>query len=133
MIKNILDNKELIAIIGNVEDMPKGNNFITDSNLPMQVGIMRNDKVRLQNHIHKVRNRQFKSISNEFHMVVRGKVQVSLFNDEKKMVHRSVLCPNMFCLLINGGHGYEILKDDTIMVEVKSGSFTTIEEDKEKF
>jgi hypothetical protein len=133
MIKKVVDQGKLIAIIGAVEDMAKGNNFITDQNLPMQVGVLRSDKGVVQNHIHKIRNRQSKSITNEFHMVVKGKVLVSLFNEDKLLVARSVLCPNMFCLLINGGHGYEILKDDTIMVEVKNGSFDGVEIDKEKF
>jgi hypothetical protein len=133
MIKKVVDQGKLIAIIGSVEDMAIGNNFITDASLPMQLGVLRSDKGKLQNHIHKIRNRQNKSISNEFHMVVKGKVIVSLFNDEKVLVAHNVLCPNMFCLLVNGGHGYEILKDDTIMVEVKNGAFDGVEIDKEKF
>lgn len=134
MIKKIVDNGNLIAIVGSLQDVAHGNTFVTDPELPMQLGIMRNDKGVISNHIHKVRNRQVKSISNEFHMVITGKVILSLFNASKNLITKMTLCPGMFCMLFNGGHGYEIIRDDTIMVEVKLGEYTgNISDDKEKF
>ena len=32
-----------------------------------------------------------------------------------------------------GGHGYEMLKDDTQIVETKNGPFVSVDKDKEKF
>lgn len=133
MIKKITDNGTLLAIVGSMEDMPYGNNFITEPALPMQLGIVRTNKGAVQNHIHKIRNRQSKSISNEFHMIVSGKAIVSIFNYSKELITKVTLCPNMFCALFNGGHGYEFIKDDTIMIEVKLGNFDGVEVDKEKF
>jgi hypothetical protein len=133
VIKRITDNGNLIAIVGSLEDVPYGNNFITDPESPMQLGIMRNDKGQIANHVHKVRNRQSKSISCEFHMVITGKMILSLFNASKNLITKMTLCPSMFCMLFNGGHGYEIIRDDTVMIEVKLGNYTSVEEDKEKF
>jgi len=132
MIKSIINKGTLIALVGSFDDAGWGNNFLTDTNLPMQLGVMRKNKEHITNHIHKIRNRQCKSISNEFHYVIRGKVIVSLFNYEKELVTKVMLMPNMFCILYSGGHGFEILKDDTLMIELKSGSFTSTDEDKEK-
>lgn len=132
MLKTVTDNGTLIALVGSFEDSAWGNNFLTQNELPMQLGVMRVNKQQVQDHIHKIRNRQVKSISNEFHYVVRGKVLVRLFNYEKKLIEKIMLCPNMFCLLFNGGHGFEIIKDDTLILEIKNGSFTTVAEDKEK-
>lgn len=131
MIKKIMDGETLIAIVGSLDDAGWGNNFITEHELPMQMGIMRMNKGKIQGHIHKIRNRQFKSISNEFHMVIRGKVLISLYNFEKKLLDKIMVCPNMFCILYNGGHGFEIIKDDTLMIEAKCGSFTSRDDDKE--
>lgn len=133
MLKKITDGKTLIALIGSFEDLGKGNHFLTENELPMQVGVLKSDKAKVANHIHKIRNRQTKSISNEFHLVVKGKVEISLYNYAKKLIQKVMLVPNMFCLLVNGGHGFEIVKDDTIMVEVKAGEFTSVTDDKEKF
>lgn len=133
MIKRIMDGTTLIAIIGSLEDVAHGNNFVTEPELPMQLGFIRQDKGKIQSHIHKIRNQQMKSISNEFHFVVTGKAVVSLFNYSKQLVTKIMLVPGMFCLLFNGGHGYEIIKDDTIIVEVKNGAFQGVEIDKEKF
>jgi hypothetical protein len=134
VIKRIMDGQMLIAIVGDFQDAGRGNNFVTENELPMQLGIMRKNKEYVANHIHKIRNRQAKSISNEFHYVVRGKVLVSLFGYQKNLITKIMLTPEMFCMLFNGGHGFEIIKDDTIMFEVKNGSFSgEIMDDKEKF
>lgn len=134
MIKRIMDGATLIAIVGSFQDVAYGNNFITSPELPMQIGVLRTKPAEtVQNHIHKIRNRQTKSISNEFHMIVHGKAFVSLFNSAKNLVAKELLVPGMFCALFNGGHGYEFLKDDTIMLEVKTGPYSSAEDDKEKF
>lgn len=133
MIKRIMDGETLVAIIGTFQDVAYGNNFITEPELPMQLGIIRSNKGKVDNHIHKIRNRQVKSISNEFHMIVNGKAIVYLYGYTKNLVHKELLHPGSFCALFNGGHGYEIVKDDTILLEVKNGAFSTVEDDKEKF
>jgi hypothetical protein len=133
MIKQIKDGKTLIAIVGSMEDAQWGNNFITDNELPVQIGILRTNKSTIQSHIHKIRNRQFKSISVEFHIVLRGKAIVTLYNYDKEVVDKITLCPNMFCALYNGGHSFAFIKDDSLMIEVKNGSYTTVEDDKVKF
>jgi hypothetical protein len=131
MIKHIKDGSTLIAIIGSLDDVAWGNNFITQNDLQLQVGILRKEKGIVKNHLHKMRNRQMKTISQEFHLVIRGKAIVSLFNNAKELIDKELLCPNMYCLLVNGGHGYEIIKDDTLMLECKLGAYTNPEDDKE--
>jgi hypothetical protein len=133
LIKRIVDGDTLIAIVGSLEDAAWGNKFVTENELPMQMGIMRLNKSEIQNHVHKIRNRQLKTISNEFHMVIRGRAMLRLFNKEKELVAKQMLCPNMFCILYSGGHGYEIIRDDTLMVEVKLGAYSSVDDDKEKF
>lgn len=127
-----MDGDILIAIVGSLEDIGWGNNFITEPELQMQLGTMRFHKDEIvKAHIHKIRNRQFKSISCEFHYVVRGKMRVGLFKNDKSLITKIMLTPNMFCALYNGGHSYEVVKDDTLMMEVKIGSYTNREDDKE--
>ena len=38
-----------------------------------------------------------------------------------------------FVCLYDGGHGFEIVKDGTKIIEVKLGKYTSVEDDKEKF
>lgn len=133
MIKKIMDGQTLIAIVGSLQDVPHGLNFMTEPELPMQFATIRRDKGKIQNHIHKVQNRQVKSIANEFHMVVAGKAIISLFGYGKNLIDKIMLVPGMFCLLFNGGHGFEIIKDDTLIIEIKNGIYQGQEFDKEKF
>ena len=133
MYKRIMDGDVLIAIVGSMDDAGWGSTFVTENSLSMQLGVMRKNKGDIQNHIHKVRNRQTKSISTEFHYVVRGKVLVRLYGYQRNLIAKVMLTPQMYCMLFNGGHGFEIVKDDTLMFECKLGNYTNVEEDKEKF
>lgn len=133
MIKRVMDGSTLIAIVGSLQDVEYGTNFVTEPELPMQLGIIRVDEGKIQNHIHKVQDWTMKSIANEFHIVITGKVFVSLFNNSKILVSKIMLVPGMFCMLFNGGHGYDIVEDDTIIIEVKNGFYKDSETDKEKF
>ena len=36
-------------------------------------------------------------------------------------------------VFVYGGHGYEILEDDTKIIEAKNGPFINVEKDKERF
>jgi hypothetical protein len=101
----------------------------------MQIGILRTHKGdgNVKKHVHKIRDRQQKSISNEFHIVLRGAVIVSFYGYNKNLVDKITLYPSMFYCLYNGGHSFEFIEDDTVMVEVKNGAFSSIEDDKEKF
>jgi hypothetical protein len=135
MIKQIMDGDTLIAIVGSFDDTKWGNHFITDKELPIQIGALRTNKGDggVEKHIHKIRNRQLKTISNEYFYMIRGKVNVFFYNYAKKLVGKVLLTPQMFCCLYNGGHSLEFIKDDSLMVEVKNGAFTDVSDDKEKF
>ena len=133
--KKIMDGETLIAIVGSFDDAKWGNTFITNKELPMQIGFLRTNKGDggVEKHIHKIRNRQVKSITNEYFYMIRGKANVFFYNFNKEIVGKALLTPKMFCCLYNGGHSLEFIKDDSLMVEVKNGAFTDISDDKEKF
>lgn len=130
MLKEITHNRTLIAIVGDLENLKLGNNFITNPELNMQVGVLKENKKVLRTHIHKVRNRNVHSISNEFCYVVRGSIKVKLYDYSKEFIDEVVMPSGTFCVLYNGGHGFEILEDNSLIIEVKAGAFTTVEDDK---
>jgi hypothetical protein len=46
---------------------------------------------------------------------------------------RAILKAGDFIMLYDGGHGFKVLQDNTVFIEVKNGQFVTVEQDKDKF
>lgn len=133
-LRYIKANEIVIAIIGNMNDISLGKNFYGSVELPLQVGtfyLTKGDE--LQPHIHKVRNRQFKTKTIEFIYIVQGALKAVFYDNDKKKIGCEVLREKDFVILYDGGHGFRSLKESTKLIEVKLGSFTNIEDDKEKF
>jgi hypothetical protein len=126
-------DKAIIAIIYREKDWIKGLNFITPEDLYIQVGSWYYEKgKKLDSHIHKV-NKRSADRTHEMTYVKKGSMKVFLYDENKKFIKELVLHQGDLAVFANGGHGYEILEDDTQIVEAKNGPFTNVETDKEKF
>lgn len=129
----IKNNEEIYAIIYRKDDWKKGLNFITPDELWIQVGSWWYDKGRvLDSHIHKNYSREALK-TQEMTYVVSGSMKVTLFNDDLEYFNEFILHEGDLCVVAFGGHGYEILDDDTKIIEAKNGPFVSVEKDKTKF
>ena len=132
--QRIEHGRRLLAIYGSTEDMEPGKFFSEDTDCPIQWGAFRLEKgVELKPHIHKLRDRAFTTKTIEFLVVLRGILQVDIFDWEKALVSRFALRPGGWVCLYDGGHGFQMLEDDTRFMEIKLGPFTAVEDDKEYF
>ena len=132
MNKVILDGYAY-AIFGDVNEENKDTTFVGSPEERLQFSVLKYDKGKIfQNHIHKVRTRIIVK-TQESWIVLRGSVKAFIFNNSERLIHEQILTAGQFCISYRGGHGYEILEDDTIVIENKLGDFIGVEEDKEKF
>ena len=60
-------------------------------------------------------------------------MKVTFYTLEKLEFCYRVLSQGDFIMLFDGGHGFEVLQNDTVFIEVKNGQFVDTETDKEKF
>lgn len=132
MKKFFLDDK-IIAIKYELSEWPEGLNFITSNELAIQVSswLYKKGKI-LDSHYHK----EYKRFSNktmEMIYVVDGSMKVSLFDLEKNLIEKFTVKKGDTAIFVDGGHGYEILEDNTRIIESKNGPFISVEKDKEKF
>ena len=129
----VMYNGNIHAIFGDAYAKDYGTTFIGDSKEMLQFSVLRYKKGKvLQDHIHKVRWRTIER-TQESWVVVRGLAKVSIFDEHKNLIHYQTLGAGGFYISYRGGHGYEILEDETIVIENKLGDFIGVEEDKEKF
>ena len=114
------------VIIYRDEDWVEGLNFITPDSMFMQVGSWWYEKGKiLDKHIHN----EFDRVANrtqECVYVKRGSMKVTLYNEEFEEFESFVLSEGDLAVFANGGHGYEILEDNTQIIESKNGPFNGV-------
>ena len=125
------DGETILAIIYRDSDWTPGLNFPTPDELFVQAGCWQYPAgKRLAAHRHKVHQRSVTK-TQEVAYVKRGRMRVCVYNDDKELAGEYELGTGDFVVLPNGGHGYEILEDDTQVLEFKNGPFIDVDVDKE--
>jgi len=95
-------------------------NFLTPPEYHLQLGV--NFYVAGENiarHFHPPKDVKITSVQ-EFILVHRGRVRLNLFNRELVRIRQVELADGDMVLLVDGGHGFDVLEETTIF-EVKQG------------
>lgn len=131
--QKIEHNNKIVSIIYRDKDWIKGLNFITPEEMFIQVGSWWYDKgKRLDSHVHN----DFERLALRTHESVyvrRGAMKVVLYTEDKEFLEEYTLYEGDLAVFAYGGHGYEILEDNTQIIESKNGPFIDVETDKTKF
>ncbi len=131
--EKITHNGQLISIIYRDSDWVKGLNFITPDEFFVQVGSWWYEKgKKLDSHIHKEFDR-IATRTQETIYVKQGSVKVLLYTEEEEFFQDYILLQGDLAVFGYGGHGYEILEDNTQIIESKNGPFISVDKDKKKF
>ena len=131
--ETITHDGQIISIIYRDKDWVKGLNFITPDELFVQVGSWWYDKGRkLDSHIHKEFDRNA-TRTQETIYVKQGSVKVLLYTEKEEFFQDYILHQGDLAVFGYGGHGYEILEDETQIIESKNGPFISVDKDKKKF
>ena len=128
--KLIESNGTRLAIYLPSSSWSKGLTFLSDDKDFIQVGIWGYDKnTKLQPHIHNEVRREI-SRTQEVIFVKSGGLAAHIFDEEGNFVERLELGSGDVLILIGGGHGYEILDDETYVLEIKNGPYPGTEVDR---
>jgi len=131
--ETIKHKDKIISIIYRDSDWVEGLNFITPDNLFMQVGSWWYPKgKKLASHVHNDFDR-VASRTQEMTYVKKGSMKVLLYDDDMNFLQDLILNEGDLAVFAYGGHGYEILEDNTQIIEAKNGPFVDVETDKTKF
>lgn len=123
--------EDLLAIVIKSTYSPEITTFITDDNQLQQAGFVVYPKGgEILAHSHNPIERHI--IGTPETLIVRkGSVLARIYNKEKILVEEIILLENDIIMLIDGGHGFDVL-EDTILFEIKQGPYTGLIE-KERF
>ena len=130
-VEHIQSGGELLAIILSCRYREEGIRFFTPDELSQQLAFMRHPAGKLiAPHVHNpvVREVQF---TQEALFIRKGKLRVDFFDAEQRYLESRILGSGDVILLIQGGHGFEVL-EELEMIEIKQGPYAG-EGDKTRF
>jgi mannose-6-phosphate isomerase-like protein (cupin superfamily) len=124
------DGRLLAVIISHRYDKP-GVSFFTPDELSQQLAYMHHPSGHvIPPHVHNPVHREVK-LTQETLFIRRGKLRVDFYDDHRIYVESRVLEAGDAVLLVQGGHGFEVL-EELEMFEVKQGPYTG-DHDKSRF
>lgn len=110
---------------------PAETTFPTPDDLNLQVGyVVYPAGGEVARHSHRPLERHVTGTS-EVIVVREGRCALDVYDDERRLIATRELEPGDVMLMVGGGHGFRML-EPTVLLEVKQGPYTGIDE-KERF
>jgi len=130
-VEHITSNGKPVAYIMRGGMKPEKTTFLTPWHLSLQVGfVIYPAGGEIPRHTHLPLERHIVGTP-EVLVVQKGCCEVDIYNDSRELVATHFLQTGDVMLLVSGGHGLRML-EDTILLEIKQGPYTGVEE-KERF
>jgi len=128
LLEKIKSKKSLIALIIHPSFKPKKDQFLTNKNNPLQLGILKYSKNYLvKPHSH----RQIQKTTHknqEFIYIVSGKIKATFYHQKKK-IQTATLNSGDILLQISGGHSFKMLKPSKL-ITIKQGPYHGLKKEK---
>ena len=130
-IEKIEDQDQVLCILIRNDLLPTQTTFLTPPEYKQQVGFVVYPKGgEIARHTHVALQRHLVGTS-EVLIVKKGRCLIDIYNDAQELVATRELNEGDLMLMVGGGHGFRML-EDTILLEVKQGPYTGLDE-KERF
>jgi len=130
-VERVYSDQTLIAIIIRSEYDEKGVSFFSPFEFSQQLGILIHPSgYEVKPHVHKLISRDVQVTQEVLHLI-RGKVEIVLYDEDRSPVRTCILHPGDTILLAFGGHGLRVL-EPAKLIEIKQGPYAGMD-DKEYF
>ena len=131
-VERIEEGNETLALVVRDEDWEEGLNFVSSKEDYQQVGIWGyNQGKKLAPHIHLVAPREVLR-TQEVVFVKEGRIKADIYTEKEEFLKSVELKKGDIMILLNGGHGYEILEENTRVLEVKNGPYVGADKDRKR-
>lgn len=131
MIKQIIQNNKILAIIIKKKYYNEGVEFFTPDDFSQQLAYMSHKKGKIIDaHTHNIIPREV-NYTKEVLVIRKGKLRVDFYEENQTYIESHEISEGDVILLAYGGHGFEVI-EDCEMIEIKQGPFLG-EKDKVRF
>ena len=126
-VEHITSDGKSLAYIISAEINPLRTTFLTPPDLKQQVGfVVYPAGGEVRRHVHRALERHLVGTS-EVIIVRRGRCQIDIYNDDRQLVASREIGAGDIMLMTGGGHGFK-MHEDTVLLEVKQGPYTGVDE-----
>ncbi|OFY43549.1 MAG: hypothetical protein A2X18_06290 [Bacteroidetes bacterium GWF2_40_14] len=132
-VREIKHNNQVLARHIPSESWSEGLGFYSMDDEFVQVGSWQyNQGKELLKHIH---NQVERSVdrTQEVLYIKRGSIKAKIYTLDEVFVEELIVKQGDTLILLNSGHGYEILEDGTQVLEIKNGPYLGAERDRRRF
>ena len=121
----------LLHLVNRVNDIEGRKDIIPEDNFIQCATLKMKNGKTFPPHKHITKDRHYnEQIAQESWVVVKGTVRCKFYDIDDKLIAEPVLCAGDASFTLHGGHTYEILEDDTLVYEYKTGPYEGQEKDK---
>lgn len=130
-VERLGDGERALAILVRGGWAPTRTTFLTTPEHNQQLGfIVYGAGEEIPRHVHKPLERRIVGTC-EVVFVRQGRCDVDLYDDDRRLVATRELAAGDTLIILAGGHGFR-MREDTVLMEVKQGPYTGLDE-KERF
>ena len=130
--KEIIKDGKVVARHILESDIKEGLNFYSNDDEFIQVGAWNYDNgKRLLGHIHNEVDRTINRTC-EVLYVIKGSLEARIYDLSENLLETLVVKQGEILVLLECGHGYTILSDDTKVIEIKNGPYLGADVDRRR-
>lgn len=121
--REVLKDNKVIARHITPDDIKPGLNFYSNDDEFIQVGAWNYDEgkellAHIHNEVDRTINRTYETL-----YVISGKIEAKIYSLTEELLDTFVVNAGDVLVLLECGHGYKILEDNTKVLEVKNGPY----------
>ena len=132
-VKEIIKNNIVLARLIPKSAWNEGLGFYSDNTDYIQVGTWNYNKgVKLNQHIHNSVKREINR-TYEVLYVRKGAVKAFIYDLDENLIEELTIRAGDTLILLESGHGYEIIEDNTLVLEIKNGPYLGADIDRRRF
>lgn len=119
-----VEEGKLLHIINRLEEIEKRTEVVPENNF-IQCATLKMEKDKtFPPHKHITKERSYEAqIAQESWVVIKGSVKCIFYDIDDTIIAEPILYPGDASFTLYGGHTYQILEDDTIVYEYKTGPY----------
>jgi len=127
-----IDTNKLLHVIVRKENLTPGRVEIINEDQFIQCALLNMEKGKtFKPHKHVWKERTRNVIAQESWIVIQGSVKCIFYDIDDQILATPILYPGDASFTLDGGHNYEILENDTLVYEYKTGPYEGQQLDKQ--
>jgi cupin fold WbuC family metalloprotein len=127
-----IESNKLLHIVVRRDDLTPGRVEVVPEDHFIQCALLNMEKGKtFKPHRHTWKERTRNVIAQESWIVIQGSVKCIFYDTDDQIIATPILYPGDASFTLEGGHTYEVLEDNTLVYEYKTGPYEGQELDKE--